>query len=472
MTHRTARSPEAPESAKAPEAPRTPEAPKAAETAPADTPPGSPGAGRPRVHRAWWVALAAALTIVVAGAFTTLSGVLVTPLHGAFGWSRATIGVAVSVNMVLYGLTAPFAAAFMDRFGIRRTALAALAVVATGALLTTVMTAPWQFTLFWGLLVGLGSGAMAMTFAATVTQRWFVRGRGLVTGILTAAGVFGQFVFLPVLSWLTERHGWRPALVSVALAALVLLPLVRLLLRDHPADGGLKPYGGAEFVPRPAPAPGAARRTVRVLLDTARTGPFWLLAGVFAVCGASTNGIMWSHFTPAAHDHGMAATTASSLLALIGICNVAGTIGSGWLTDRYDPRRLLAGCFVLRGISLVLLPMLMAATPGPPLVVFAVFFGLLDVATVPPVIALCREFYGADSAIVFGWVNAAHQLGAGLMAGLGGVIRDAFGTYDPVWVASGALCAMAALLALVIRGRPAAGPENYAEEPCNPSGVT
>lgn len=209
-----------------------------------------------------------------------------------------------------------------------------------------------------------------------------------------------------------------------------------------------------------------------MLLDTACTGPFWLLPGAFAICGASTNGIMWSHFTPAAHDYGMAATTASSLLALIGIRNVAGTVGSGWLTDRYDPRRLLAGYFALRGISLVLLPMLMTATPRLPLVLFAVFFGQLDVATVPPVIALCREFYGADSAIVFGWVNAAHQLGAGLMAGLGGAIRDTFGTYDPVWVTSGALCATAALLAPVIRGRPAAGPRNYAVEPCNPSGVT
>lgn len=419
-----------------------------------------PGERRaPRVHRAWWVAVAAVLAIVVAGSFTTLSGTLVDPLHGTFGWPRSTIGVAVSVNMALYGLIAPFAAALMDRFGVRRTVVAALAVLAAGALLTTVMAAAWQFTLFWGLLVGLGSGALAMTFAATVTQRWFVARRGLVTGILTAAGVFGQFVFLPALSWTVERYGWRAALVTVALAALVLLPVVRLLLRDHPADMGLKPYGAGEFVPRPAPVPGAARRTVRVLLTTARTGPFWLLAGVFAVCGASTNGIMWSHFTPAAHDHGMAATTASSVLALIGVCNVAGTVASGWLTDRYDPRRLLAGYFVLRGVSLVLLPLLMSATVHLPLVLFAVCFGLLDVATVPPVIALCRDFHGADSAIVFGWVNAAHQVGAGLMAGLGGVVRDTFGTYDPVWTGSGALCAAAALLALVVRGRPAVGVE-------------
>ncbi|MFJ4922034.1 MFS transporter [Streptomyces sp. NPDC088725] len=411
-------------------------------------------AGPTRIHRAWWVVTVAALAIVAAGTVTTLSGVLTDPLHGTFGWSRSTIGVAVSANMVLYGVTAPFAAALMDRFGIRRIAAAALTAVAAGSLLTTVMTAAWQFVLCWGLLVGLGSGATAMTFAATVAQRWFVRRRGLVTGILTAAGVFGQFAVLPALSWLTERHGWRPALVTVALAGLVLVPLVGLLLRDHPADAGLRPYGGARFVPRPAPVPGAGARAVRVLLDTARTGPFWLLAGVFAVCGASTNGVMWSHFTPAAHDHGMPATAASSLLALIGIFNVAGTIASGWLTDRYDPRRLLAGYFVLRGGSLLALPSLLTAAPDTPLVVFAAVFGLLDVATVPPVIALSREFYGADSAIVFGWVNTAHQVGAGLMAVLGGVVRDTLGTYDPVWAGSGALCATAALLSLAVR-RPA-----------------
>ncbi|WP_329068083.1 MFS transporter [Streptomyces sp. NBC_01429] len=410
-----------------------------------------------RVHPAWWVAGSAALAIVVAGALTTLSGVLVGPLHTTFGWSRATVGVAVSVNMVLYGLTAPFAAALMDRFGLRHVASVALGLVATGALLTTVMTASWQFVLCWGLFVGLGSGATAATFAATVSQRWFVRARGLVTGVLTAAGVFGQFVFLPVLSWVTERHGWRPALVTAALAALAVLPLALLLLRDHPADAGLKPYGGTEFVPRPAPPRGAGRRTVRVLLGAARTAPFWLLAGVFAVCGASTNGILWSHFVPAAHDHGMSATTASTLLALIGVFNIVGTVGSGWLTDRCDPRRLLAGCFVLRGLSLVLLPALMSGTAGASLVLFAVFFGVLDVATVPPVIALCRERYGADSAIVFGWVSAAHQIGAGLMAGLGGLVRDVFGTYDPVWVGSGALCAVAALMAPAVRASPCGG---------------
>lgn len=404
-----------------------------------------------RIHRAWWVAAVACVTIMTAGAFSTLPGLLVTPLHEEFSWSRGSIGFAASVNMVLYGLTAPFAAALMDRFGIRRVVSVALLTIATGALLTTAMTAAWQLTLYWGLLVGLGTGSMAMAFAATVSNRWFVKRKGLATGFLTSASVLGQMVFLPALAWIMDRYSWRPALVTVALGALTVVPLVWLVLRDHPADVGQKAYGAERFAPKPAPVPGAALRTLRVLRDTARTGPFWLLAGAFAVCGASTNGIMWTHFTPAAHDHGMPVTTAASLLAAIGIFNVAGTIGSGWLTDRFDSRRLLGVFFVLRGVLLLFLPMMMAATVQPSMMLFVVLFGLLDLATVPPVIALCREFYGEDSAIVFGWVNASHQVGAALAAFLGGVARDAFGTYDLLWVAVGVLCAVAALMSLVVR---------------------
>ncbi|MGR8012081.1 MFS transporter [Streptomyces hypolithicus] len=413
--------------------------------------------GRPRLHRAWPVAAVAALAIASAGAFTTMAGLLVGPLHREFGWSASTTGLAASVNMVLYGLTAPFAAAWMDRFGMRRVVGCALAAVTGGALCTAVMTEPWQFVLAWGVLVGAGCGSMAMAFAATVTNRWFVRRRGLVTGVLTAAGVFGQFAFLPLLSWVVERHAWRAATMTLAVVALVVLPCVLLWLRDHPADAGVPAYGAREPAARPAPVAGAARRTVRVLARSARTGPFWLLAVTFAICGASTNGVMWTHFTPAAHDHGMPVTVASSLLATIGVFNVAGTVGSGRLTDRVDPRRLLAAYYALRGLTLFALPLLLTGQVGAPLVAFVVVFGLLDVATVPPTLALCRELYGADSAIVFGWVGAAHQLGAGLAAFAGGVARETFGSYDPMWVGVAALCGAGALLALMVV-RPQARP--------------
>jgi predicted MFS family arabinose efflux permease len=407
-----------------------------------------------RVHRAWTVVAVAGLAIIATGAYATMAGLLVGPLHQEYGWSRGTIGFAVSVNMVLNGLTAPFAAALMDRLGVRRVVAGALTTIAVGAVLTTVMTDAWQLTLLWGVLVGLGCGSMAMAFAAIIADRWFAERRGLVTGLLTAAGVFGQFAFLPPLSWIIDHHQWRPATMALALAALIVVPFVWALLRDYPADAGLKAYGAGEFAPKPAPVPDATRRAVRVVCDAATTGPFWLLALTFAICGASTNGIMWTHFAPAAHDHGMPITAAASLLSGIGVSNVAGTITSGWLTDRLDPRRLLAVYYALRGISLVLLPLLLAPAVHMSLVSFVILFGLLDVATVPPTIALCRETHGEDGAIVFGWVNASHQVGAALTAFLGGVARDAFGSYDPVWITSGALCAMAALLASVIR-RPA-----------------
>ncbi|MEV6249305.1 MFS transporter [Streptomyces sp. NPDC051742] len=404
----------------------------------------------PRIHRAWFVAAVTFVTIIGAAAFASLPGLLIEPLHEEFDWSRGTIGFAVSVNLALYGLTAPFAAALMDRFGIRRIVAVALTVIALGSVLTVWMTAAWQLVLFWGVLVGLGSGSMALAFAATVTNRWFVARRGLVTGILTAAGASGQLVFLPLLSWLVEHHGWRPAAVTVSLAALAVVPFVWLLLRDHPADVGLAPYGG-EFADKPAPVTGAARRAVTVLFRAARTGPFWLLAGTFAICGASTNGLVKTHFVPAAHDHGMPVTAAAGLLAVIGVFDVVGTIASGWFTDRFEARRLLAVYYALRGVSLLFLPMLLAPSVHPPMLFFIVFYGLDWVATVPPTIALCREHYGEDSAIVFGWVLASHQVGAAAVAFAGGVARDVFGTYDVVWYASGALCAAAALMSLVIR---------------------
>ncbi|MFH8929176.1 MFS transporter [Streptomyces pristinaespiralis] len=408
----------------------------------------------PRIHRAWFVAAVTFVTIIGAAAFASLPGLLIEPLHSDFGWSRGTIGFAVSVNLALYGLTAPFAAALMDRFGIRRVVAVALTVIAIGSALTVTMTAAWQLVLYWGVLVGLGSGSMALAFAATVTNRWFVQRRGLVTGILTAAGASGQLVFLPLLSWLVENHDWEPASITVALSALAVVPFVWLLLRDHPADVGLAAYGAEGFTPKPEPVPGAARRALAVLFRAARTGPFWLLAGTFAICGASTNGLVKTHFVPAAHDHGMPITAAASLLAVIGVFDVVGTIASGWFTDRFDARRLLAVYYALRGVSLLFLPMLLGPSVQPPMIFFIVFYGLDWVATVPPTIALCREHYGDDSAIVFGWVLASHQVGAAVVAFAGGVARDVFGEYDVVWYASGALCAAAALMALVIRRKP------------------
>ncbi|MCX4485518.1 MULTISPECIES: MFS transporter [Streptomyces] len=416
----------------------------------------APRAREPRFHRAWVIAVVAGAAIVTAGAFTTVPGLLVTPLHENYAWDRGQIALAASVNMILFGLTAPFAAALMDRVGIRRVVVGALLLVSAGALLTSFMSQPWQLVAYWGVLIGLGSGCLTMTFAASITADWFDKRRGLVTGALSSSSHLGQLIFLPLLAWSVDRFDWRPPVVTLAFVALAVAALVFLLLRDHPADVGAKPYGATEFVPKPARVPGAARRTIAVLVAALRTGPFWLLAGMFVICGASTNGIMWSNWAPAAHDHGMAVTAAASMLSLIGIFSALGAIFSGWLTDRFDPRRLLTVYFAIRALTLLALPLVFTSTVTVLMIAFVVVYGLVDVATVPPVIELSRRVYGEDGPIVFGWANSAHQLGAGASAFLGATARDLFGTYDVVWTALSVACVVAALMALVVRApRPA-----------------
>nr|WP_138997937.1 MFS transporter [Rhodococcus zopfii] len=405
----------------------------------------------PRIHFAWVVATVAFLALVGAAAFRAAPSVLIEPLHEDFGWSRAGISAAVSINLVLYGLTAPFAAALMERFGMRAVVTAALALVAAGSGLTVFMTATWQLILLWGVLVGLGTGSMALAFVATVTDRWFVARRGLVTGILTAASAAGQLVFLPVLALLAEKYNWQAVALTVAFASLAVVPLVVLFLRERPEDVGTVPYGaGPDHRPVEPSTGNAALRALRVLTTAARTRVFWLLAGTFAICGASTNGLVGTHFVPAAHDHGMPLTAAAGLLAVIGIFDVVGTIASGWFTDRFDARRLLGIYYLLRGISLLMLPLLFANTVHPPMIAFIIFYGLDWVATVPPTVALCRRHFGPDAPIVFGWVLASHQIGAGLVAFLAGLVRDRLGGYDAAFYIAGALCALAAVMALAI----------------------
>ncbi|MER7771371.1 MFS transporter [Kitasatospora sp. NPDC096140] len=409
-------------------------------------------AGRPRVHYAWVVAGVSLLVLLGSAGFRSTPSLMMDALHNEFGWSLGTISSATSVNLTLYGLTAPFAAALMDRFGVRLVVVCALLTISVGSGLTMLMREPWQLVLCWGVLVGLGSGSMAGAFATTITGRWFRARQGLVTGVLTAAGAAGNLVFLPVGAWLVEQHGWRSAVVVVSLAASAVAVPVLLLMRERPADVGLLPYGATEEPP--APPVGDTRalaRSLRVLRSAARTRAFWLLAGSFAICGATTAGLVGTHFIPAAHDHGMPVTTAASLLALIGVFDVVGTVFSGWLTDRLDSRVLLTVYYGLRGLSLLLLPQLLAGSLHPPILAFVVFYGLDWVATVPPTVALCRRHFGEDAPIVFGWVLAAHQIGAAVVAGLAGLARDALGNYDLTWYGAGGLCAVAVGLCLALR---------------------
>ena len=416
------------------------------------------------IHRAWWVAAVTMAALVAAAGFRSSTGALLEPLEAEFGWSRATTSGAVSLNLVVYGLTAPFAAALMERFGIRRVVAVALLLVALGSGLTLVMTSPWQLWLLWGFAVGIGTGALALVFGAIIANRWFVRHRGVVVGVFSAASSTGQLVFLPAIARLADGPGWRWAAGLVCVFALLLVPLVWVVLRDSPADAGTTAYGADPDAPVAPPAPSTeppARMAIRILRESRRSRTFWCLIASFWICGWSTNGLIGTHFIPAAHDHGMPATTSASLLALIGIFDIIGTVASGWLTDRVDSRYLLFTYYFFRGLSLLVVPWLLADTVHPSLFVFIVFYGLDWVATVPPTVALCRQHFGIErSGVVFGWVFAAHMVGAGVAASFAGWVRQVNGDYFSAWMTAGGLCLGAAALCLLIPRHPAVAVES------------
>ncbi|MET0931644.1 MAG: MFS transporter [Aeromicrobium sp.] len=406
---------------------------------------------RSRIHPAWFVAVTAFVALIGAAGFRAAPGALMVPLHDEFGWSTSVMSLAVSINLLLYGLTAPFAAALMDKFGIRTVTTFALLMVSLGSGLTVFMTESFQLLITWGVLIGLGTGSMAMVFAATIANRWFVERRGLVMGILTAGGATGQLVFLPIVAALAESVGWRTASLVIAGAALLVIPLVIRFIGDFPEDRGLAPYGATDdWVAPVRETGGAARRAVDGLRRASKVPAFWALAAAFAICGATTNGLVGIHFIPSAHDHGMDQTTAAGLLAVVGVFDIVGTIASGWFTDRYDPRILLAGYYAFRGVGLVLLPTLLSSSVRPSIVAFVVIYGLDWVATVPPTVALCREIFGEDGTIVFGWVFASHQVGAAAAALAAGVIRDQTGSYSLAWFGGAGLCAVAAVLSWIL----------------------
>lgn len=424
-----------------------------------------------RIHPAWIVAAVAFLALVGAAGFRAAPGVLMVPLQSEFGWSTTVLSAAVSINLVLFGLTAPFAAALMERFGVRVVTSVALVLIGAGSALTVLVNESWQILLTWGLLIGLGTGSMALVFAATIANTWFVKSRGLVIGILTAGSAAGQLVFLPFIAALAQDPGWRQASLLIAAGALAVVPLVLKFLKNSPAEAGVLPYGAAAETGPPS-APGAAAtagpgavatagaeepsrnaavRALQVLKRASKVRTFWALAAGFAICGATTNGLIGTHFIPSAHDHGMSTTTAAGLLAVVGIFDIVGTIASGWLTDRFNPRILLAVYYQFRGIGLLVLPLLLSATVQPSMIVFVVIYGLDWVATVPPTAAICREVFGADGSVVFGWVFAAHQLGAAAAALAAGAVRDATGHYTYAWFGAAAMCTIAAVISATIR---------------------
>ncbi|SMC21775.1 Predicted arabinose efflux permease, MFS family [Andreprevotia lacus DSM 23236] len=404
-----------------------------------------------RMHYGWIaIAVTFLIMLVTAGTRATPS-VMMVPLEHEFGWSRGAISLALSINLALFGLMGPFAAAAMLRFGLRRTVMLALTVLAVFIGLSSLMQATWQLQLIWGLIVGCATGATSMTLGATVVNRWFIKQRGLAMGILTASSATGQLVFLPILAALTEQHGWRPVVLVVAVAAAVIIPLVLFLLPERPDRVGLTAYGAsADDVVAPPPQQSPITIAFGALGRAAQTRDFWLLFASFFICGASTNGYIGTHFIAMCGDYNITPVKGAGILAAMGIFDLLGTTLSGWLSDRYNARVLLFWYYGLRGLALLYLPYAFGfGLLGLPL--FSLFYGLDWVATVPPTVRLTTDRFGRqDAPVVFGWVVAGHQLGAAFAALGAGLLRSSLGSYNVATWISGGLCIIGAVLVLRI----------------------
>lgn len=412
----------------------------------------APVLARQGVHYGWVVIAATFFSGLVMAGAVGLPGAFILPLSKEFGWDAAGISSALAVRLALFGLLGPFSAALIERYGVRRMMFAGQALVLTGIAASLTMTSLWQLFVYWGLMIGVGTGLTALVLSAIISTRWFTERRGLVVGILTAALATGQLVFLPLASWLIERYGWRlalaPSMIAIALAALVVLSL----MVERPADVGLKPYGetdAAPAAPPPAPVGNPVARAFGALREGAGVPAFWLLAGSFFICGLSTNGLVQTHFIPLCVDYGLQPVAAASVLAMMGMFDFVGTIASGYLSDRVDSRKLLFWYYGLRGLSLLWLPHSTFTFYG--LSIFAVFYGLDWVATVPPTVKLTGFAFGRERAgLVFGWIFASHQIGAAIAALGGGMSKTYLLTYAPAFYLAGAACLIAAGFSMMV----------------------
>ena len=404
-------------------------------------------------HYAWTILGVTFVCLLISAATRATPSIFIVPFETEFGWSRTTISMAISLNILLYGLIGPFAAGFINRYGPRRVLATSAILLGLGTMATITIKHPWQLFALWGVLVGVGTGIIALVLGATVVQRWFYAHRGLALGMLTASAATGQLVFLPFLAKLVVDHGWRSAAITMAVLALLMAPVALLLMRDRPQDKGLQPLGQPDGMAVPTATlqnPFAA--AIEALVMASRSKEFWILAGSFFVCGASTNGLIGTHLVPACMDHGMPEVQAAGLLAVMGIFDLIGTTGSGWLSDRFDNRMLLFTYYGLRGLSLLYLPYGFVSE-GHGLSIFAVFYGLDWIATVPPTVALARQAFGAEKVgLVFGWVLASHQIGAALAASFAGFIRTSEGSYDRAFLIAGSLC-LATAIGVLFAGR-------------------
>jgi MFS family permease len=403
---------------------------------------------RSRIFYGWIVVAVAAIVVLVTAGVRAAPGAFLLSMTDEHGWSTATVSFAAAVGLVAFGLAGPLSGSLMGRFGVKRVVVGSLLITASALLVSSVVTEIWQLTLTFGLVAGIGTGLVASVLGPTVATRWFVRSRGLVTGIFGASSSAGQLVFIPVLTVLAVTFDWRLAAVALAVLALALLIPVAAFVRNDPSEVDERPLGAPDGPVRPPPPPDAG-----VMRRATRSADFWFLAGTFFVCGATSNGLIGQHFIPHAVEHGFTQTAAASALAVMGIFNFVGTIASGWLTDRHDPRKLLLIYYSFRGVSLLFLPFVHdTMTVG----AFAILFGLDYIATVPPTVALAADRFGAHNVgVVYGWIFAAHMLGAAIAAWVAGVVRESVGDYAAAFVAAGWIAIIAGFAALMIRRREA-----------------
>jgi len=409
------------------------------------------------VHYGWVVAAVTFLMLLTTAGVMGLPGALILPLNAEFGWGTAAISWALGLRIMLYGLMAPFAAALMNRYGLRNVAVTSSLLICLALIGASVMREFWQMLVLWGLAVGLATGLTAMVFAASVANRWFVARRGLLVGLLSASSATGQLAFLPLAAWLVTHLGWRSALLPSIIGVLVAGLLAVLFLVDRPSDVGLSAYGEDEAAaPPPVPAGNPVKAAFAMLNEASRQPAFWALFATFFICGLSTNGLIQQHFIAFCSDFGMPPVDSATVLAMMGIFDFVGTIASGWLSDRYDCRWLLFWYYGLRGLSLLWLPSSTFSIYG--LSIFAMFYGLDWIATVPPTVRISAGVFGREKgALVFGWVFMGHQIGAAFAVVLAGLSRAELSTYLPAFYGAGAACVLAAVIALAARPRRSKG---------------
>jgi sugar phosphate permease len=407
---------------------------------------------RRNVHYGWVVAGVTFFTMLVTAGALGAPGVLLVALERDFGWGTAEISSALALRLVLFGLLAPFAAVFLNRFGVRRMVFIALAMMSLGLMASLAMTKIWQLVLLWGVLVGVGSGLTALVLGATIATRWFAQRRGLVVGILSASNATGQLIFLPLIAHVAEAYGWRITVSFISGVLIIAGLAVFAFMRDRPIDLGLPVYGETKLTPAPQQTAGLwslLASPLAILSDIVRVPVFWVLFATFFVCGASTGGLIGTHFVSLCGDFGILPVGAASVLAMMGAFDLVGTMASGWLSDRYDNRWLLFWYYGLRGLSLIYLPFTGFSFYG--LSLFAMFYGLDWLATVPPTVKLASERFGPERAnVVFGWIFTGHQLGAGAAAFGAGMSRSMLESYLPAFFVSGVLCLGAAVLVILI----------------------